>query len=42
MLEINIKYLSMLIKYIGGLHSHLQNTIMLFDPVDFDKTCVQA
>ena len=29
-------------KYIGGLHSYLQKTIMLFNPTNLDQVCVQA
>jgi len=29
-------------KYIGALHSHLQNTIMLFNPTNLDQVCMRA
>lgn len=31
-----------LIKYIGGLHSYLQHTILIFSPANIDKVLVQA
>ncbi|WP_208081209.1 hypothetical protein, partial [Bacteroides uniformis] len=29
-------------KYIGGLHSYLKHTILMFNPSNLDKVCVQA
>ena len=31
-----------LLKYIGGLHSYLKNTILMLNPSNFDEVCVQA
>ena len=31
-----------LLKYIGGLHSYLKHTILMFNPTILDKVCVQA
>jgi ribosomal protein S8E len=31
-----------LLKYIGGLHSYLRHTILMFNPTNFDEVCVQA
>ena len=31
-----------LIKYIGGLHSYLKHTILIFNPTTLDEVCVQA
>jgi hypothetical protein len=31
-----------LLKYIGGLHSYLQHTILMFYPTSLDEVCVQA
>lgn len=29
-------------KYIGGLHSYLRHTILMFNPTMLDEVCVQA
>jgi len=29
-------------KYIGGLHSYLQHTILIFNPTSLDEVCVQT
>lgn len=31
-----------LLKYIGGLHSYLRHTILMFNPTNLDEVCVQA
>jgi len=31
-----------LLKYIGGLRSHLRHSIIMFNPSNLDKLCVQA
>ena len=31
-----------LLKYIGGLHSYLKHTILMFNPTSLDEVCVQA
>jgi hypothetical protein len=31
-----------LLKYLGGLHSHLRRQVMLFKPRTIDEACVQA
>ena len=31
-----------LINYIGGLHSYLRHTILMFNPTSLDEVCVQA
>ncbi len=31
-----------LLKYIGGLHSHLRHSILMFNPSNLDEVCVQA
>ena len=31
-----------LLKYIGGLHTYLRHTILMFNPTSLDEVCVQA
>ena len=31
-----------LLKFIGGLHSYLCHTILMFNPTNLDEVCVQA
>jgi hypothetical protein len=31
-----------LLKYIGGFHSYLRHTIIMFNPTSLDEVCVQA
>ena len=31
-----------LLNFIGGLHSYLCHTILMFDPYNLDEVCVQA
>jgi hypothetical protein len=31
-----------LLKYIGGFHSYLRHTILMFNPSNLDEVCVQA
>ena len=42
MLGIPPKNPDVLLKYLGGLHCHLHEQIMLFKPKSVDETCVQA
>jgi hypothetical protein len=42
MLGISPKNLDVLLKYLGGLHSHLRKQVMLFKPKIIDEACVQA
>ena len=30
------------LKYIGGLHTYLRHTILMFNPTSLDEVCVQA
>ena len=30
------------LKYIGGLHSYLRHTILMYNPASLDEVCVQA
>ena len=31
-----------LLKYIGGMHSYLRHTLLMFNPSNLDDVCVQA
>jgi hypothetical protein len=31
-----------LLKYIGGLHSYLRHTILMFNPTNLDEVCVHG
>jgi hypothetical protein len=42
MLGIAPKSLYVLLKYLGGLHSHLKKQVILFKPRTMDKACVHA
>ena len=42
MLGISLKSPNVLLKYLGGLHSHIRNQEMIFKPRTVDETCVQA
>jgi len=42
MLGISPKTPYVLLKYLGGLHSHLWKQVMLFKPRIVDEACVQA
>jgi hypothetical protein len=42
MLGISPKKPDVLLKYLGGSHSHLQNRVMLFNPRKVDEACIQA
>jgi hypothetical protein len=42
MLGISPKNPDVLLKYLGRLHSHLQNQVMFFKPRIVDKACVQV
>ena len=41
-LGINLYSQENLLKYIGGLHSYLMHTILMFNPTNLDEVCVQA
>jgi hypothetical protein len=41
MLGISPKNRDVLLKYLGGVHSHLQKQVMLFKPRTIDGACVQ-
>ena len=30
------------LKYIGGLHTYLRHTILMFNPTSLDEVCIQA
>jgi len=42
MLGISPKNPYVLLKYLGGMHHHLREQVMLFKPKLVDKACVQA
>ena len=42
MLSISPKNPDVLLKYLGGLHRHLREQVMMFKPKTMDETCVQA
>ena len=42
LLGVNLNSQDTLLKYIGGLHSYLQHTILMFNPSNLDEVCVQA
>ena len=42
LLGVNLNSQDTLLKYIGGLHSYLKHTILLFNPKNLDEVCVQA
>jgi hypothetical protein len=39
---ISPKNLDVFLKYLGGLHSHFQNQVMLFKPKTIDEAYVKA
>jgi hypothetical protein len=41
-LGIDLSSQDTLLKYIGGLHSYLRHTILMFNPTKLDEVCVQA
>ena len=41
-LDINLYSQETLLKYVGGLHSYLRNTILMFNPTNIYEVCVQA
>ena len=41
-LGVNLYSQETLLKYIGGLHSYLRHTIIMFNPTNLDEACVQA
>lgn len=41
LLGVSLKIDEILLKYMGGLHSYLFHTILLFKPTDLDEVCVQ-
>lgn len=42
MLGVDLQTQETLLKYIGGLHSYLRHTILMFNPTSLDEVCVQA
>jgi len=42
MLGISLNSQETLLKYIGGLNNYLNHTLLMFDPTNLDKVCVQA
>ena len=42
MLVVDFQSQDTLLKYIGGLHSYLRHTILMFNPNNLDDVCVQA
>lgn len=42
MLGVDLHSQDTLMNYIGGLHSYLRNTILMFNPTSLDEVCVQA
>jgi len=42
LLSDSLKSNACLLKYIGGLHSYLCHTILLFKPMNLDEVCVEA
>ena len=42
MLGVDLQSQDTLLKYIGGLHSYLRHTILMFNPTSLDEVCVQA
>ena len=41
-LGIDLSSQETLLKYVGGLHSYLRHTILMFNPTNLDEVCVQA
>ena len=39
-LGIDLSSQETLLKYIGGLHSYLRHTILMFNPTNLDEVCV--
>ena len=42
MLGVNFQSQDTFLKYIGGLHSYLRHTILMFNPNNLDDVCVQT
>ena len=42
MLGIDLHSQDTFVKYIGGLHSYLRHTILMFNPTSLDEICVQG
>jgi len=42
MLGISLDSPETLLKYIGGLHSYMRHTILMFNPTSIDEVFVQA
>ena len=40
-LGVDLSSQATLLKYIGGLHSYLRHTILIFNPTNLDEVCVQ-
>ena len=41
-LGINLYSQETLLKYVGGFHSYLRHTILMFNPTNLDEFCAQA
>ena len=41
-LSVDLTFQETLLKYIGGFHSYLRHTILMFNPSILDEVCVQA
>ena len=42
LLGVDLQSQDTFLKYIGGLHSYLKHTILMFNPTILDEVCVQA
>jgi len=42
LLGVDLQSQDTFLKYIGGLHSYLKHTILMFNPTSLDEVCVQA
>ena len=42
LLGVDLQTQETLLKYIGGLHSYLRHTILMFNSTSLDEVCVQA
>ena len=41
-LGVDLSSQDIILKYIGGLHSYLRDTILIFNPTNIDELCVHA
>ena len=42
LLNVSLDTQETLLKYIGGMHSYLKHTLLMFNPSNLDDVCVQA